>query len=333
MASKEGQTFALPNKSKLVADLFTTQEQRDNESREKVMNLPLSEISGFPNHPFKVRVDSDMMEMVDSIKQYGVLVPGIVRPKESGGYELVAGHRRHKGSQLAKCETMPCIVRNLSDDEATIIMVDSNLQRERILPSEKAFAYNMRMEAMKRQGQRTDITSVENQQKSDGKTSRKILSEQTGEKEDKIRQYVALTKLIPELLNMVDNWSLGDFGDKDTPKVALLPASELAQLSSEHQMYVLQAMELNDNTPSHAQARKMNRMHSADKLNGTNLLTEDEIHSIMSEQKSNQVEQFKIPKERLTKYFPTGTSVEKMQHTIVKALELYRQRERSRDAR
>lgn len=244
MANKEGQIFSLPKKSSLVADLFTTQEQRDNDKREKIVELPLNEISSFPNHPFKVRVDADMMEMADSIKQYGVLVPGIVRPKEGGGYELVAGHRRHKGSQLAKLDTMPCIVRSLTDDEATIIMVDSNLQRERILPSEKAFAYNMRMEAMKRQGHRSDLeadsTSVETQQKSKGKTSRQILSEQTGESQDKIRQYVCLTKLVPELLQLVDNWSVGD---KDTVQVAMLPAVELSELSEEHQHYVLQAME------------------------------------------------------------------------------------------
>ena len=309
-------------------DLFQTDESRVESRLEKVSNIPLSEIDGFPNHPFKVTVDADMLDMAESIKQNGVLVPAIVRPKENGRYEIVAGHRRHKGSQLAKCDTMPCIVRNLSDDEATIIMVDSNFQRERILPSEKAHAYNMRMEAMKRQGQRTDITSVETQQKLKGKTSRQILSEQTGESQDKIRQYVCLTKLIPELIDMVDNWSLGEMGDKEKPRVAMLPAVELSELSEKYQSYVLQAMELNSNTPSHAQARKMQRMYKAEQL------TEDDIHAIMSEEKPNQKEQFKIPRERINKYFPTGTPVQKIEEDIIKGLELlHRQRERNRDAR
>ncbi len=184
-------------------DLFTTQEERDDAKRERVIDLPLNEIHDFPNHPFKVRMDEDMLEMTESVKKYGVLVPGLVRPRDGGGYEMVAGHRRKMASGLAERGTMPCLIRDLTDDEAIIIMVDSNLQREKILPSEKALAYKMKLEAMKRQGQRTDLTSVPVAQKS-GKTSRAIVGEAAGESQDQVRRYIRLTELIPQVLDMVD---------------------------------------------------------------------------------------------------------------------------------
>ena len=188
-----------------VGDLFSTQEEREEVGRESVRDIPLEDIYEFSNHPFKVKMDEKMMEMVESVRQYGILVPAIVRPKEDGTYEMVAGHRRRMASELAERQDMPCLVRDLTDDEATIIMVDSNLQREEILPSEKAFAYKMKLETMKRQGQRTDLTSVPVAQKLQGKNSREILAEQVGESQDQIRRYIRLTELIPSLLDMVDD--------------------------------------------------------------------------------------------------------------------------------
>lgn len=296
-------------------DLFSTQEQRDEAKRETVMDIPLEKISDFPNHPFKVKMDESMGEMIESIRQYGVLVPALVREKPEGGYEMVAGHRRRMASELAKKQTIPCIVRNLTDDEATIIMVDSNLQREQILPSEKAFAYKMKLEAMKRQqGFRSDLTSATVLQKSDKKSSRQLLAEQVGESHEQIRKYIRLTELITPILDMVD-----------AGKIAMRPAVELSYLPKEQQQILFDTMELEDCTPSHAQAIKMKKFAEAGKLN------EDVILSIMTEEKPNQVEQFKIPKKRIDKYFSPGTSMKQMEDTIIKALELYRKRERSRE--
>ena len=296
-------------------DLFSTQEQRDEAKRETVMDIPLEKISDFPNHPFKVKMDESMGEMIESIRQYGVLVPALVREKPEGGYEMVAGHRRRMASELAKKQTIPCIVRSLTDDEATIIMVDSNLQREQILPSEKAFAYKMKLEAMKRQqGFRSDLTSATVLQKSDKKSSRQLLAEQVGESHEQIRKYIRLTELITPILDMVD-----------AGKIAMRPAVELSYLPKEQQQILFDAMELEDCTPSHAQAIKMKKFAEAGKLN------EDVILSIMTEEKPNQVEQFKIPKKRIDKYFSPGTSMKQMEDTIIKALELYRKRERSRE--
>ena len=291
-------------------DLFTTQEERDTAKRETVLDIPLSEISDFPNHPFKVRMDEAMMEMADSIRQYGVLVPGMVRQKPDGGYEMIAGHRRKMASELAQKETMPCLVRDLSDDEAIIIMIDSNLQRETLLPSEKAFAYRMKLEAMKRQGQRTDLTSVPLAQKS---TSRAELGKTVGESQDQIRRYIRLTFLIPPLLDMVDEG-----------KVAMRPAVELSYLPEQEQNMLHEMIKLEDCTPSHAQAIKMRRFAEEGKL------SEEVILSIMQEEKPNQKEQFRMPRERISKYFPAGTPAQKIEDTIIKALELY-QRQRSRD--
>ena len=297
-----------------AADLFSTQEERDNESRESVREIPLKEISDFPNHPFKVKMDESMADMAESVKQYGVLVPALVREKPEGGYEMIAGHRRKMASELAEKKEIPCIVRNLTDDEAIIIMVDSNLQREQILPSEKAFAYKMKLDAMKRRAGRPSKNSATVLPNFEGKTSRQILAEQAGESHEQIRKYIRLTELITPILDMVDS-----------SKIAIRPAVELSYLPKEQQTILLDTMQLEDCTPSHAQAIKMRKFADEGRLN------EDVILSILSEEKGNQKEQFRMPKERISKYFSPGTPAKQMEDTIVKALELYRKRERSKD--
>ena len=304
-------------------DLFSTQEERDNAGRTFVTDLPIAEISDFPDHPFKVRMDESMTEMVESVKERGVLSPVLVRPMPDGGYQMVSGHRRKFASELAELPTVPCIVRELTDDEAIIIMVDSNLQRERVLPSEKAFAYKMKLDAMKRQqGERTDLTSATPLQKLGGKTSREILAEQSGESHEQIRKYIRLTNLVPELLDMVDNTVLKE---KGTLQMALRPAVELSYLPENEQNALLEVMESEDCTPSHAQAIKIRDFSEKGKLNP------DVILSIMQEEKPNQVEQFKMPRNRIDKFFPAGTPAQKIEDTIVKALEMYRRRERGRE--
>lgn len=319
MAKNSALNFNLPS----VDELFTTEESRAEARLEKVVNLKPSEISDFPNHPFQVRMDAAMQEMTESVRQYGILVPALVRPK-GDGYEMVAGHRRKCAAELANMEEIPCIVRNLTDEEATIIMVDSNLQREQILPSEKAFAYQMKLEAMKRQGQRTDLTCEPLAHKLKGIKSRDVLAEQAGESKDQIRRYIRLTNLIPELLELVDNSVLKE---KDTLQMALRPAVELSYLRKEEQADLFQVIEATDCTPSHAQAIKMRRMSEA-KQDGEKL-AKDALISIMEEEKPNQKEQFKIPKERISKYFAPGTPAKSMEDTIIKALEMYRKRQRS----
>ena len=292
-------------------DLFSTDESRAEAQLEKVVTLNSADISDFPHHPFKVKQDEAMAEMVNSVKQYGVLVPALVRPKADGGYEMVAGHRRKCAATLAGITEMPCIVRNLTDDEATIIMVDSNLQRETILPSEKAFAYKMKLEAMKRQGQRSDLTSrpVDTKSRSDEQ-----LAKDSPDSARQIQRFIRLTELIPSVLDMVDSG-----------KIAFRPAVELSYLSKEQQQSLYDTMECEDCTPSLAQAIKMKEFSRGGKL------TEEVILSIMQEEKPNQREQFKMPKERISKYFAPGTPAQKIEDTIIKALELYRRRERQRD--
>ena len=294
--------------------LFSTQAERDEAGQEAVRNIPLEEISDFPGHPFKVKLDENMMDMAESVKQYGVLVPALVREKKGGGYEMIAGHRRKMASELAEKQEIPCIVRNLSDDEAVIIMVDSNLQREEILPSEKAFAYKMKLEAMKRQAGRPSKNSATLLQNYDGKTSRQILAEQAGESHEQIRKYIRLTELIPSILDLVDEG-----------KIAMRPAVELSYLPKKEQNTLYDTMQAEDCTPSHAQAIKLRKFSEEGRLN------EDVVFSILSEEKGNQKEQFRMPKERISKYFSPGTPVKQMEDTIVKALELYRKKERSRE--
>ena len=295
-------------------DLFSTDESRAEAQLEKVVTLNPADISDFPNHPFKVKQDEAMAEMVDSVKQYGVLVPALVRPKADGGYEMVAGHRRKCAATLAGITEMPCIVRNLTDDEATIIMVDSNLQRETILPSEKAFAYKMKLEAMKRQGQRSDLTSAPLEPKLKGSRSNEELAASSPDSRSQIQRFIRLTELIPPVLDMVDSG-----------KIAFRPAVELSYLSKEQQQSLYDTMECEDCTPSLAQAIKMKEFSRDGKL------STEVILSIMQEEKPNQREQFKMPKERISKYFAPGTPAQKIEDTIIKALELYRRRERQRD--
>jgi ParB-like chromosome segregation protein Spo0J len=296
-------------------DLFTTQEERDHKNQEYVKDISIYEITDFPNHPFKVKMDDKMLETIESVRDHGVLVPALVREKPTGGYEMISGHRRKMASELAGKETMPCIVRNLSDDQAVIVMVDSNLQREEILPSEKAFAYKMRLEAMNRQAGRpskNNLTPVVSDL--NGLRTNEALGKEVGESRETIRRYIRLTELIPEILEMVD--------DK---KISMRPAVELSYLPKEEQEILYDTMESEACTPSHAQAIKIRKFSAEGRLN------EDVLLSIMSEEKPNQVEQWKIPKNRLKKYFPSGTTQQKMEETIIKALELYRKREKSRE--
>ena len=293
-------------------DLFSTEESRAEEEKERIQEIPIAEIDGFPEHPFHVDVDDAMREMVESIKRFGVLSPAVARQKEDGRYELISGHRRKKACELAGIEKMPVIVRNMDRDEAIIFMVDSNLQRERLLPSEKAFSYKMKLDAMKRkQGERTDLTSAPMVQKL---TSREVLAEKSGDSHEQVRRYIRLTELTSDLLQMVDEG-----------KIAFRPAVELSYLSKEEQASLLMTMESEICTPSLAQAIKIKKFSQEGRLN------DDVILSILSEEKPNQKEVYKLPKERLDKYFPRGTPPEKIEEIIFKALELYRKRERSRE--
>ena len=251
-----------------VDDLFSTEESRADAQRERVLEIPLSELHPFKNHPFKVKDDEAMLETADSIRQYGVLVPAIARPDPEGGYELVAGHRRHRASELAEKETMPVIVRDLDDDAATIIMVDSNLQRESLLPSERAFAYKMKLDAMKHQGERRDLTCAQVGHKSDGKKSRDILAEQVGQSKNQIQRFIRLTELIPELLDMLDE-----------RKIALNPAYELSFLKKEEQTQLLDAMDSEQATPSLSQAQRLK------KFSQEGHLSIDVMRAIMGEEK------------------------------------------------
>ena len=296
-------------------DLFSTEESRAEAEKEHVQEIPITEIDGFPDHPFHVDMDDAMREMVESVKRFGVLSPAVARQKEDGRYELISGHRRKKACELAGMECMPVIVRNMDRDEAIIFMVDSNLQRERLLPSEKAFSYKMRLEAMKRKAGRP---SKENASPlatnySSGRSDLD-LAQIVGEGKDNIRRYIRLTELTPDLLKMVDEG-----------KIAFRPAVELSYLSKEEQASLLMTMESEVCTPSLAQAIKIKKFSQEGRLN------DDVILSILSEEKPNQKEVYKLPKERLDKYFPKGTPPEKIEEIIFKALELYRKRERSRE--
>ena len=307
--------MAKSNASEMLTSLdslFTTQEQRDEAKRDSVQDIPISQISDFPEHPFKVKQDEAMLEMAESVRQYGVLVPGLVRQLEDGSYQMVSGHRRKLASELAGRDTIPCIVRDLTDDEAVIIMVDSNLQRERVLPSEKAFAYKMKLDAMRRQAGRP---SKENgvplgHHFQQGK-SREILADNSPDSNTQIQRYIRLTNLIPEILDMVDDG-----------RIAFRPAVELSYLTEQEQHILYDAMGHADCTPSLAQAIKMKSFSREGKL------SEAVIRSIMAEEKPNQKEQFRIPKERISKYFKPGTPARTMEDTIIKALDYYRKRQR-----
>lgn len=296
-----------------VDDLFSTEEGRQDAKLEKIQEIPLSELHPFKNHPFKVKDDEAMMETADSIKQYGVLVPAIARPDPEGGYELVAGHRRHRASELADKETMPVIVRDLDDDAATIIMVDSNLQRESLLPSERAFAYKMKLDAMKHQGERVDLTCSQVGNKLEGKKSSEILAEQVGQSKNQIFRYIRLTELIPELMDMVDE-----------KKIALNPAYELSFLKKEEQVDLLDAMDSEQATPSLSQAQRLK------KYSQEGHLTLDMMRVIMGEEKKSDLDRVTFTSDTLRKYFPKSYTPQRMQETIIKLLEAW-QKKRQRD--
>ena len=294
-----------------VDDLFSTEESRQDEQLEKIQEIPLSELHPFKDHPFKVKDDDAMIETADSIKKYGVLVPAIARPRPDGGYELVAGHRRRRASELAGKETMPVIVRDLDDDAATIIMVDSNLQRENLLPSERAFAYKMKREAIKHQGARTDLTSVQVEQKL---SARDQVAKEAGERSGiQVMRYVRLTELIPELLDMVDE-----------KKIAFNPAYELSFLKPDEQQMLVETMDYEQATPSLSQAQRMKKFSQEGKL------SEDVMLAIMSEDKKGDLDKVTLSSDTLRKYFPKSYTPAKMQETIIKLLEQW-QKKRQRD--
>lgn len=292
-------------------DLFKTDAERQNDGLEKVMEIPIEEISSFPDHPFKLQMDEAMNDMVESIREYGVLSPALVRPKEGGGYEMVSGHRRKMASEIAEKTAIPCIVRNLTDDEAIILMVDSNLQREKIMPSEKAFAYKMKLDAMKRQGARTDLTSSPVGMKSDGKQSLDKMGKELGESRNQIHRYIRLTELDSPILDMVDEG-----------RIAFRPAVELSYLKPAEQKRLLEVMESEECTPSLTQSTKLKQFSKEGKL------TNNVVLSIMKEVKPNQKETIKIQKEKISKYFRKGTTDKKIEDTIIKALELYQKRQK-----
>ena len=298
--------FTLPK----LDDLFTTQEMRDDAKLERVQNIPLSELHPFKDHPFKVQNNEEMERMIESIRKVGTITPALARPLPDSGYELISGHRRLAACQVLGIETMPVIVREMSDDEAVIAMVDANLQRETILPSEKAFAYKMKLEAVKHQG-------VTSRQVGEKLLSVTQVSRDSDDSERQIQRYIRLTYLIPELLSMVDD-----------NKIAFNPAVEISYLDREEQLTLLDAINMNDCTPSHAQSIRLKKMSQ------DGLLTADAIYAILSEEKPNQKEQIKLPRDELRKYFPQNYSDEQIKRDILKGLELLkRQRERNRDAR
>ena len=302
-------------------DLFTTQEERDYAVAEKVQEIDISKISNFPDHPFKVNDDEKMQDMVKSIKEYGVILPVIVRPKEDGTYEMISGHRRKRACELAGVKQIRCIVKNLSDDEATILMVDSNIQREEILPSEKAFAYKMKLEAMKHQGKNIDIDDEETSRPLDGKLeSAEIMGKEVGESARTIQRYIRLTKLIPELLDEVDS-----------KRIAFRPAVELSYLSDENQYVVLNKLEFDEVSPSLSQAIILKKMEQE----GT--ITEEKIEELLDKEKPNQKEFIKIHNEKIDRYIPTKIKeTGNVEDFIILCVQEHNKRERlkqQRDAR
>ena len=296
-------------------EMFMNDQERAENRLPKIFDIPLTEIDDFPDHPFKVRLDEDMEQLIESVKNRGVITPITLRRKEDGRYEIVSGHRRRKACELAGLETVPAEIKELTRDEAIILMVESNLQRSVILPSEKAFSYKMRLEAMKRQGQRTDLTSSPVGMKSDGKQSLDIIGEAVGDSRNQVHRYIRLTELVPELLDLVDEG-----------KIAMRPAVELSYLNDEEQQDLLPAMELADATPSHAQAVKMRKFSQDGKL------TPEVIESIMCEEKPNQKEKVSIRYEDARKYIPSSVPYKDTGAFILKALEYYhRHLERMRD--
>lgn len=298
-------------------DLFQTDESREDMKREKLMDIPISKIQDFPDHPYKVKDDENMVELVESIKTRGLIQPVLVRPIDNGMYEMVSGHRRKRAFEIAGIEKIPARVQNLTKDEAILSMVDSNLQRDEILPSEKAFAFKMRLEAMKRQAGRPSKNSVPLAQNFEGKTSREILGEQVGESQDQIRRYIRLTNLIPEMLDLVDE-----------KKIAMRPAVEISYLTPEEQLNLADAIDAEQCTPSHDQTLRMKRFSQEGKL------TKEAIEAIMSEEKPNQREKSPFRDSRISKAIPKAIPKEQQCEFVIKAIEhytLFLQRSRNRD--
>ena len=285
-----------------VDDLFSTEESRADETREKIIEIPLTELHPFKDHPFKVIDNEAMFDTAESVKQYGVLVPAIARPRDEGGYELVAGHRRKRACELAELETMPVIVRNLDDDAAIIIMVDSNLQRENILPSERAFAFKLKLEAIKRQGKRADLTSSQLGTKLP--RADEIIAEQAGSSRNQVQRFIRLTNLIPEILSMVDE-----------KKIAFNPAVELSFLKDEEQADLLEAMDMEQATPSLSQAQRLKKFSNEGKL------SLEVMSAIMSEEKKGDLDKVTLTGDKLKRYFPKSYTPKQMEETIIKLLE------------
>ena len=296
-----------------VDDLFSTEESRADDQRKKVVEIPLSELHPFKDHPFKVKDDEAMMDTAESIRQYGVLVPAIARPDPNGGYELIAGHRRHHASEIAGKDTMPVIVRDLDDDAATIIMVDSNLQREELLPSERAFAYKMKLDAIKHQGFRSDLTSAQVGPKL---TAAEKIAENSPDSKSQIKRFIRLTELIPPLLDMVDE-----------KKIALSPAYELSFLKPQEQAWLVETMDYEQATPSLSQAQRMKRFSQEGKL------TEDMVLAVMSEVKKEELDKVTFSSETLRKYFPKSYTPQRMQETIIKLLEQWQRKRQQQQER
>lgn len=296
---------------KSVDDIFQTEENRADAQRERVQEIPLDQLKPFKNHPFKVRDDQRMLDTVDSIREYGVLVPAIARPDPEGGYELISGHRRKRGCEMAGLQTMPVIIRDLDDDAAVLVMVDSNIQREELLPSERAFAYKMKLEALKHQGARSDLTSMQVAQK----LSVQKVGEDAGVSKDQVRRFIRLTELISELLDMVDE-----------RKLAFNPAVEVSYLKRDEQQMLLEAMDAEQTTPSLSQAQRLKKFSQEGRL------TEEAMSAIMSEEKKSDMDKVTLRSDTLRKYFPKSYTPKQMEQTIIKLLDVWqKQRQKNQE--
>ena len=297
---------------KSVDDIFQTEENRADAQRERVQEIPLDQLKPFKNHPFKVRDDQRMLDTVDSIREYGVLVPAIARPDPEGGYELISGHRRKRGCEMAGLQTMPVIIRDLDDDAAVLVMVDSNIQREELLPSERAFAYKMKLEALKHQGARSDLTSSQLGTKL---RADELLAQQAGESRNQVQRFIRLTELISELLDMVDE-----------RKLAFNPAVEVSYLERDEQRMLLEAMDAEQTTPSLSQAQRLKKFSQEGRL------TEEAMSAIMSEEKKSDMDKVTLRSDTLRKYFPKSYTPKQMEQTIIKLLDVWqKQRQKNQE--
>ena len=296
---------------KSVDDIFQTEENRADAQRERVQEIPLDQLKPFKNHPFKVRDDQRMLDTVDSIREYGVLVPAIARPDPEGGYELISGHRRKRGCEMAGLQTMPVIIRNLDDDAAVLVMVDSNIQREELLPSERAFAYKMKLEALKHQGARSDLTSSQLGTKL---RADELLAQQAGESRNQVQRFIRLTELISGLLDMVDE-----------RKLAFNPAVEVSYLKQDEQRMLLEAMDAEQTTPSLSQAQRLKKFSQEGRL------TEEAMSAIMSEEKKSEMDKVTLRSDTLHKYFPKSYTPKQMEQTIIRLLDVWKRRQKNQE--